>query len=106
MGFGSNLRNIRENRGLTQQQVADMMEIDKSTYCGYETGKRQPDVQKLKKLAKIFGISGDELLETGYDEAPAKISNGERSEDAILYSAYKSAPENVQEAIRNLLKLK
>ena len=64
MSFQDRLRKAREYRGMTQQQVADLMKIDKSTYCGYETGKRQPDVQKIKQLAIILGISGDDLLET------------------------------------------
>ena len=66
MSFGERLRAARESRGYTQQQVADFMKIDKSTYCGYETGKRQPDVQKIKLLSKILGVSGDDLLETEF----------------------------------------
>lgn len=66
MSFGEKLREAREFRGYTQQQIADNMGIDKSTYCGYETGKRQPDVQKIKALSKILGISGDTLLETDF----------------------------------------
>lgn len=66
MSFGERLREARESRGYTQQQVADYMKIDKSTYCGYETGKRQPDVQKIKQLSKFLGVSGDDLLETDF----------------------------------------
>lgn len=66
MSFGERLRAAREARGYTQQQVADHMKIDKSTYCGYETGKRQPDVQKIKQLSKFLGVSGDDLLETDF----------------------------------------
>lgn len=66
MSFGERLRAARESRGYTQQQVADYMKIDKSTYCGYETGKRQPDVQKIKQLSKFLGVSGDDLLETDF----------------------------------------
>lgn len=70
MSFNENLRSARERKHLTQQQVADLLGIDKSTYCGYETGKRQPDVPKLKNILKILDISGDELLETGRKNAP------------------------------------
>ena len=66
MSFGEKLREAREKRGFTQQQIADTMGIDKSTYCGYETGKRQPDVQKIKAISKILGVSGDSLLETDF----------------------------------------
>lgn len=64
MGFQEQLKKARLQLGYTQQQVADLMGITKSTYCGYETGKRQPDVAKIKQLAKILNTSGDILLET------------------------------------------
>lgn len=67
MSFHQKLKQARVAAGLTQQQVADALDITASAYCGYEIGKRQPDVQKIKMLARILGISGDELLETGFD---------------------------------------
>lgn len=70
MSFPEQLRRARIAAGLTQQEVADAMGITNSTYCGYETGKRQPDVQKIKQLSRILGVSGDELLETGYKKTP------------------------------------
>lgn len=88
MGFGEKLRAAREKSGMTQQQVADIMKIDKSTYCGYETGKRQPDVQKIKQLSQILGVSGDELLETGYTKTPT--TEGERpiNDDDIKFALF------------------
>lgn len=62
MEFNVNLRCARESCGLTQQQVADKMGISKSTYCGYEIGKRQPDVGKIKQLAKILHVTGSYLI--------------------------------------------
>lgn len=77
MSFAERLKLAREARGMTQQSIADLMGIDKSTYCGYETGKRQPDVQKIKQLSSILGVSGDDLLETGYKKAPTlEIEDG------------------------------
>lgn len=70
MGFTEQLKKARLNMDYTQQQVADLMGITKSTYCGYETGKRQPDVAKIKQLACILNTSGDILLETGFDQEP------------------------------------
>ncbi len=82
MSFHERLRVARERRGFTQQQIADIMEISKSTYCGYETGKRQPDVQKIKQLSSILGVSGDELLETEYESKTPPVLN-ERDERDI-----------------------
>ena len=66
MSFEEQLKKARLSRGMTPQQVADLMKIPNSTYCGYETGKRQPDVNKIKQLANILRTSGDVLLETGF----------------------------------------
>ena len=66
MGFPEQLKMARLRMGYTQQLVADRMGVSKSTYCGYETGKRQPAVEKIKQLAHILQTSGDRLLETGF----------------------------------------
>ena len=105
MSFSENLRAARERSGLTQQQVADLMGIDKSTYCGYETEKRQPDVQKLKKLSKILGVSGDELLETGYKVRPTPVSeSGPLSPDdaRIMDMIRQLSPENKRKIAEKL----
>lgn len=85
MSFEEQLRRARERAGLTQQEVADAMQLDKSTYCGYETGKRKPDVAKIKKLSAILNSSGDELLETGYtsNDSSSEISKQYMRLDAI-----------------------
>ena len=75
MSFSEQLKKARVEAGLTQQQVADAIGITNSTYCGYETGKRQPDVEKIRQIAKLLHTSGDRLLETGFEEtekAPAQ----------------------------------
>ena len=69
MSFSEQLKLARIQAGLTQQQVADSMGITNSTYCGYETGKRQPDVEKIRMIAKLLNTSGDILLETGQGQS-------------------------------------
>ncbi len=75
MSFAEQLKRARMAQGLTQQQVADLMGITNSTYCGYETGKRQPDVAKIKQLAKLLNTPGDVLLETGFKTKEEPNSN-------------------------------
>ena len=77
MEFHVNLRNYRESAGLTQQQIADRIGITKSTYCNYESGKREPDVAKIKKIAKALGISADSLLSTGFENKKAPLYSSE-----------------------------
>ena len=60
--FNENLREARRRKKLTQQQVADKLGIAKSTYCQYETGASEPNVLRLKELARILETTGDALL--------------------------------------------
>lgn len=57
------LKEVRKKAGMTQSQVATALGVTVSTYCGYETGKRQPDAMKIRQLAAVLGVSGDYLLE-------------------------------------------
>lgn len=93
MGFPDQLKKARLNMDYTQQQVADLMGITKSTYCGYETGKRQPDVAKIKQLACILNTSGDILLETGFEQEPPfeDVTTGQNSPSKSLSEIHQKA---------------
>ena len=56
------LKLARKRAGMTQKEVAVRAGITESTYCGYETGKRQPDALRIKQLARILDVTGDYLL--------------------------------------------
>ena len=64
--FNENLRKARLEKKLTQQRVADLLGVAKSTYCQYETGASEPNILRLKKLAKILGTNIDALLGIEY----------------------------------------
>lgn len=56
------LKEKRTKANLTQKAVAEKLKMSQSTYAGYETGKRQPDIETLLKLADFFETSTDYLL--------------------------------------------
>lgn len=59
--FNTKLKELREIHGYTQQQIAKYLHIDKTTYAHYEAGRRLPNVEKVRKLAELYGLH-DELL--------------------------------------------
>ena len=63
MLLNQRLKHFRTTSGLTQQQVADVLGLDRSTYAYYESGKTTPDIKSVNKLLKIFNISYYELME-------------------------------------------
>ena len=60
--INAKLRELRVKSGYTQHQIADILNIDRSTYTYYETGKTSPDITVLAKLSKIFNVSIDEQI--------------------------------------------
>lgn len=61
--LGQILKKLRENCGYTQQQVADALNLERSTYTYYETGKTTPDINTIVKLARIFNVSYIDIFE-------------------------------------------
>lgn len=61
--LGLKLKYYRDNCELSQQQVANILNIDRSTYTYYETGKTTPSASMLLKLSKIFNVPCAVFLE-------------------------------------------
>lgn len=57
------LKELREDRDLTQQQIADILNCKQNTYQQYESGKRQIPTQVLIKLCLYYNVSADYILE-------------------------------------------
>lgn len=114
------LRYLREKNGYTQRQVADYLNIERSTYTYYEIGKTKPDLEALKKLSAFFHVSIDYLLDNKtvlHGEYPSYDLNRSREdktaglsdEEKLLLRLYrklnmeskKSLLENMARTIRN-----
>ena len=65
--LASKIKALRKSAGLTQQQVADALEIKRSAYAYYEIGKSFPKLSVIKKMAALFNVTGDELLSEEQD---------------------------------------
>ena len=72
MLISSKIRYLREKVGYTQQQLANFLNIDRSTYAYYESGKTKPDIETIMKLSKIFNVPFTEFLES---EHTVKLSD-------------------------------
>ena len=61
--LGEKIKSYRENRNMTQAEMANILGIKPATISKYETGILEPNINSLKKLAEMFNISINELLE-------------------------------------------
>jgi transcriptional regulator with XRE-family HTH domain len=57
------LRALREERGLTQKQAAELSHVTPQTLIDIESGKRPPYMPTLTKIAKAYGVPVEELVE-------------------------------------------
>lgn len=62
MDFGTKLKELRTNAGLTQKQLANQIGVTKSVISFYELQERTPSPAILVKLAAVFHVSADYLL--------------------------------------------
>ena len=66
------LKDLREDRDLTQKQIAKILGCSQTTYSRYETGNLNVPVDILKKLAKFYKVSIDYLIGLNNEKRPYK----------------------------------
>ncbi len=62
MNLGKRLKELRKSYGLTQEKLADALDISRVNYTRYETDKARPDYETLILLADFFDVTTDYLL--------------------------------------------
>lgn len=62
MGFKDQIRQLRTDRGLTQDDVASKLNVTRQTVSNWENGKNYPDITTLRKISKLYGVSLDKIL--------------------------------------------
>lgn len=102
MSFGSNIRRIRREADMTQEQLADLLNISAQAVSRWETDAAMPDISLLPALANTFHVTTDALLgvdiennEARIDEMCSNVINfkdGESLEDKI--AAFREAVKN------------
>ena len=60
--LGDKIKVYRENKKMTQNDIADILNVSAGTVSKYESGTLEPSIESLKRLSELFGISIDELL--------------------------------------------
>lgn len=62
MEFNEKLQQLRTERNLTQEQLAEQLYVSRTAISKWESGKGYPNIESLKCLSKFFAVSIDELL--------------------------------------------
>ena len=62
MEFHEKLQELRKNRGLTQEELAESLYVSRTAISKWESGRGLPSIDSLKEISKFFSVSIDELL--------------------------------------------
>ena len=62
MEFNEKLQELRKNRGLTQEELAEILYVSRTAISKWESGRGYPNIESLKDISKFFSVSIDDLL--------------------------------------------
>lgn len=67
MDLGNSLYSARKKKGLSQEDVAEHLGVSRQTISKWETGETLPDIRQSKRLAVLYGLTLDELIDFDVD---------------------------------------
>ena len=65
MEFNEKLQELRKQKGLTQEELADFLYVSRTAVSKWESGRGYPNIDSLKAISKFFGVTVDDLLSGG-----------------------------------------
>lgn len=116
MRYNQQLKVIRVQNKFTQQQLADALGITRSAYCGYEIGRRSPDLETIIKMSEFYNVSltdffhmmegvVSETSDFDGDDNDWLVSKLTRDEIALI-AKFRSMSEQDKKEVYNLAKSK
>ena len=67
--FAENLLSLRKRNSMTQEDLAEKLGVSRQAVAKWESGETVPDLEKSRLIAEIFGVTLDELVNFGADDA-------------------------------------
>ena len=98
MSFGTNLKKIRQDNNLTQEELAKKINTSRSNIANYENDKNMPSIDVLEKLSKVFNCSTDYLL------GKSHIRNYDKDEQEFRFAYHKEMEGLTDEEIADALR--
>ena len=70
MTLGEKLQTLRRSRGLSQEQLAEILEVSRQAVSKWENGDSAPDLDRLRAICTYFGVTTDYLIWDEPEDAP------------------------------------
>ena len=102
--YGKRLKELRVQRGYSQDELAKLLNTSRSRIGMYEQGRRQPDFEMQEAIADLFNVSIDYLFERENKDATIDPDSDLTSKAAELYAIYESLPPEKKHEFENFLR--
>lgn len=79
------IKELRNQKKLTQTELAQALNVSKGTIGNWEAGHRQPDHTALSKIADFFGVSVDYILDRENENSPSETDELSDDEKIVMY---------------------
>lgn len=99
MDFSTTLKDLRELNDVTQEQLAEYLKVSRSTVAGYESKNRQPDFERLEKIAEFFNVTIDYLVR-GFDDEQNVLLKESTLDQEVAISYRKLSLESKQDVLK------
>ena len=84
--IGKNIKKFREQKSMTQEQLADALHVTRQAVSNWECGKTQPDVETIKELANVLDCTAEELI-YGKESRKITIINNKTVTEGLSFGA-------------------
>ena len=100
--IGNKLKNLRKQKGWSQEQTSDYLEISQSSYARMENGVSHSWASHINKISEVFGISPDELLKNENVILNNEQKGGTSNNALIINQLSEKLIEQYEERIKEL----
>lgn len=83
MNLGDNLLEMRKRKGLSQEEVAEKLNVSRQTVSKWETNQSQPDFDKIRPLCALYDISANELIMEDNEDRSYNTDSGIKQDDGF-----------------------
>lgn len=101
---GGKIRELRRERGLNQDQLAELAALNRVTVAKYESGRVEPGAQALARIADALEVSTDVLLGRA-EEPPVQVVRPQTVEAQIISGGIDRLPEEQRKQAIDLMKI-
>lgn len=91
MGFEAKLSFLRKQRGMTQLELAEKLNVSRQAVSRWESGAATPSAENMIALAQLYGVSLDELMDSGLKSPAAKAEENAAAEEVPKHSGRRIA---------------